>query len=827
MSSFDEVFRTATGHAPHGYQARIARDGLPDVLKAPTGTGKTGVILAWLWRRLYGPDPAGTPRRLIYALPQRSLVDQVSAEARKWLANLGLSQEVALHVVMGGRGETQGDWRDDMHKPAIVVGTVDSLVSKALNRGYGIGKAIFPIDFALTTNGAQWVIDEVQLCPESTATLRQLAGLAARIGTAEPFGLTCMSATVPAGLLETVDNPVTGSSVEILPAERRGELAVRLGAARAIRRMSADAGDYKALAARVRELHRPGTLTLVVANTVPAARDVYKELRGGAIGCTLLHSRFRGIERAGRMAEVVTRPEDRIVVSTQVVEAGIDLSAAVLVTEAAPWPSLVQRAGRCNRTGTTAGAEVWWLPPARPLPYEQEDIDATAAELDQLEGTAVTGEDLLARRVFYTQDQVAVIRRSDFLALFDTSPDLAGNDVDIAPYVRDAEDLDAEVAWASWTAGEDGAPDPEIRSPAAEYRCRVSIGDAVKLAKERAVWRFDQVAGKWTRVTGQQQSRPGAGEVVLVNAADGGYDPETGFDPSARGPVADSPELLTPEEWVQRAAAEAVETAAQEAQGGLADVVAGAEDAYAADTASVAPRKWQSLDEHSEQVRDQAAALVKVLVPGLPAETGQSAVLAGYLHDIGKAHPIWQDALCDLAEDEEKDRIAAGRPWAKSGGRGRALRFAGGVSFRHELASLLLADGPLRGLLEGAPDPDLSLYLVLAHHGKLRVQVRDPGDLAVLPDGEASARKILGLEQGAESQIPSVLGEPPATLTVDLDQFHFGGDRSWTRTVLGLRDKYGPFVLAYLETLVRVADWRASGGKDLPEPTTVKLNPQG
>ena len=95
----------------------------------------------------------------------------------------------------------------------------------------------------MTTNGAQWVIDEIQLCPESTTTLRQLAGLAARIGTAEPFGLTCMSATVPAGLLETVDNPVTGSSVEILPAERRGELAVRLDVARAIRRMSADAGD--------------------------------------------------------------------------------------------------------------------------------------------------------------------------------------------------------------------------------------------------------------------------------------------------------------------------------------------------------------------------------------------------------------------------------------------------------------------------------------------------------------------------------------------------------------------------------------------------------
>ena len=47
---------------------------------------------------------------------------------------------------------------------------------------------------------------------------------------------------------------------------------------------------------------------------------------------------------------------------------------------------------------------------------------------------------------------------------------------------------------------------------------------------------------------------------------------------------------------------------------------------------------------------------------------------------------------------------------------------------------------------------------------------------------------------------------------MDLDQFSLGGDRSWTRTALGLRDRYGPFVLAYLEAVVRIADWRASAG---------------
>ena len=161
---------------------------------------------------------------------------------------------------MGGAGDTQWPWRQDMHRPAIVVGTVDSLVSKALNRGYGIGRGTYPVDFALVTNGAHWVIDEIQLCPESTTTLRQLAAFAVSFGTAEPFGLTCMSATVPESLLRTVDNPVLsdGDVLTISAAERVGELEVRLGARRTVRRLGAQPGDAKAIAAAVAELHRPG-----------------------------------------------------------------------------------------------------------------------------------------------------------------------------------------------------------------------------------------------------------------------------------------------------------------------------------------------------------------------------------------------------------------------------------------------------------------------------------------------------------------------------------------------------------------------------------------
>jgi CRISPR-associated endonuclease/helicase Cas3 len=599
-----------------------------------------------------------------------------------------------------------------------------------------------------------------------------------------------MSATVPRGLLETVDNPDVGDMIEILLEERSGELATRLSAKRAIQRLDAEPGDYRAIAAAARARHRPGTLTLVVLNTVDAARAVYKALHGGPAERTLLHSRFRSLERAELMATVTRYPEDRIVVATQVVEAGVYLSAAVLITEVAPWPSLIQRAGRCNRTGLVNAAELWWVTPAKPQPYEQADINAASAALSELDSCAVTGEDLLGRDVAVAENQVAVLRKSDFTALFDTAPDLNGSDVDISPYVRDAEDLDAQLVWAAWTAeSATGAPPAEARAPGPDFRCRVPVGQVTALARSIPVWRMDQVLGQWTRVTPQARARPG--EVLLVNAADGGYDLVTGFDPAARGPVPGSPSIDL-----------------------HVDPATGTEDPYRSDSSSVAQEDWLRLDQHSEDVRDHAAALLSVIGSVLPAGAARSAVTAGYLHDLGKAHPTWQDALCSLAPEERQAEIAAGRPWAKSG-IDKPLRFEGGVAFRHELASLLILDGPLRDLLAEAPDADLTRYLVLAHHGKLRVQVRDPGDLAVLPAGEASQHKLLGLEEGTTSEIPPLLGQAATQLTISLDQFQLGGERSWTRTALGLRDRYGPFVLAYLETIVRIADWRASAGLEV------------
>ena len=87
---FDQFWQTATGkevEAPFPYQLRLATRAWPDLLKVPTGLGKTAsVVLAWIYKRLQ--DDPETPRRLVYCLPMRTLVEQTAANTHAWLQNI-------------------------------------------------------------------------------------------------------------------------------------------------------------------------------------------------------------------------------------------------------------------------------------------------------------------------------------------------------------------------------------------------------------------------------------------------------------------------------------------------------------------------------------------------------------------------------------------------------------------------------------------------------------------------------------------------------------------------------------------------------------------
>ena len=177
----------------------------------------------------------------------------------------------------------------------------------------------------------------------------------------------------------------------------------------------------------------------------------------------LVHSRFRPADRAREMEKVTgeddAHPDGRIVVATQAVEAGVDISAAVLFTELAPWSSLVQRFGRANRYAELpAGANVHWidlLQPASDGTASDKDAEELARPYETAELQSardrLTGRTDAASAHVPPPDDVEpprrVIRRKDLDDLFDTDPDLTGFDVDVSPYVRDADDTDIRVFW--------------------------------------------------------------------------------------------------------------------------------------------------------------------------------------------------------------------------------------------------------------------------------------------------------------------------------------------------------------------------------------------
>jgi len=373
---FDRFFETATGFAPYAYQRHVALEGFPDLVEAPTAAGKTeAMVVPWLWRVFQGPPEvqAVTPRRLVIALPMRTLVEQTRDRIESILERLDLADEVLVRVLMGGslKKPDLNRWRMSPHQRTIVVGTIDSIVSRGLNRGYGATRGAYPIDFALVTNGAQLVVDEVQLGVQATTTLRQLRAFQRVWGTAEPVGLTCMSATVLPEAIDVVDNPYDPATTTVIRLTDEDEhnvaLAKRLRAIRIVEELPGT-GSSASIADSAMETHVPATLTLVMVNTVKRAVEIYQALkkRKPSADLRLIHSRFRGVERAVIVDAIRAQEHSgggQIVVSTQSLEAGVDLDARTLITEAAPWSSLVQRAGRCNRTGDQPSARLRWFTP--------------------------------------------------------------------------------------------------------------------------------------------------------------------------------------------------------------------------------------------------------------------------------------------------------------------------------------------------------------------------------------------------------------------------------------------------------------------------------
>ena len=789
MLDYEGMFRAATGRGPFPYQVRLAHEPLPHLLRVPTGAGKTAAaVLGWLYRRRFHPDETvrrETPRRLVYCLPMRVLVEQTVDAVGRWLANLDLRQEIGVYQLMGGAVEK--DWVRWPERDAVLVGTMDMLLSRALNRGFAASRFRWPMEFGLLNNDCLWVLDEVQLMGNGLAASAQLAGLRQAFGTAAPCPSLWMSATADASWLETVDHPGPFTTQELTEADRsNGELALRLKARKDLRKLPVR--DWPADGATaVLELHRPRTLTLVVCNTVERARVLFDRLRaaGPAADLRLLHSRFRPPDRQRAVRAAFCSPTPnagRIVVATQVVEAGVDVSAATLVTELAPWASIVQRLGRCNRFAEHPDAVVRWvdLSSKEVLPYEDRELNEARGRLEELEGESVSPLRLEAMAPGRPPRATHVVRRMDVLDLFDTEPDLAGNDVDVSRFIRDdADDVDIQLLWRRWEGDE---PPADCPRPTRDELCGVPVGEVRRFVQRRKGRQFvwDQLDRRWRQLE-PDELRPGV--VLLLPADVGGYHPDLGWDPSTEGPV---PPLVN---LVREA----------EAEEGLGD-----------DPPEETAGTWVSLEEHVCHVAERLRCLLAGLGRHFQPWEWQALEVAALWHNLGKAHPVFQEALLASASAPQP---RPGVLWAKApmtpGARPRYER----PNFRHELASALavLAAPQTAHGLEGA-SLDLVAYLVAAHHGKVRMVIRSlPGEKR--PDNP-ERRFARGVWDGDQLGPVAFDGLSVPLITLDLSLMEAGrgpdGRPSWAERTLRLRDRVGPFRLAFLETVLRAADWGAS-----------------
>lgn len=809
---FEEFFCKATGNpSPYDYQRRLAEGACESrLISVPTGLGKTAAVtLAWLWNRV-DQGSGQWPRRLVYCLPMRTLVEQTHSECRKWLENHGLlwngeeshSGKVGLHLLMGG--EEAGEWDVYPEENAILIGTQDMLLSRALNRGYGMSRYRWPMHFGLLNNDSLWVMDETQLMGPGLWTSGQLDWMRNhRFGVLKPCVTWWMSATNSPVFLDTPDRRKQQlDTPAVIEVGSDPNALARLNPTRPLsfwkgpeakakaKKKDPPSPEYdEALAAAIRAEHSPGTLSLVVCNSVKAAQQLFRQL--GDENAVLLTSRFRRSDRNEHTKRLLAFEEQRkahnkgsgddtlpnspglICVSTQVVEAGVDISARRLWLEAAPWPSVLQRVGRLNRDGRADGkanVSVFQWPEevkkgkAQQVgPYEAKDIEASLKLLTKLAAIYESQPKLGAKGAMdqLRESSAAAMdaalkpkdepfpRAMDVHGLFSTEPDLFGGFTDVSPWVRgDDKNADVTVFWREFDAKKGPGRTHELIGPAfdATEGCAVAIHRFREFIGEKGralVW--DERAERW-QSTWASEICPGM--VVMLPRTAGGYSKSIGWTCTACDKLDQVP-LPGP-----------------------------FSDSYDDDAATFEKGEWVTLETHLADAKAAATSITNALHLDAPIQT--AIITAAEWHDIGKAHPVWQNALPRAGEQhqqlwakasyvfvlegknsaafrESTQRIieSAGikvkflRPeasrddvprqlWTVTKKIGEKLRSEiesqakgnlvgwmqrfrpqkDGTFIRHEAASALAA---WSHYFAGSPEwPGLTLFLIACHHGKVR-----------------------------------------------------------------------------------------------------------
>lgn len=392
-----ELLQTLMRRTPFPWQRKLLKRFLagspPAAIDVPTGLGKTMTMAIWLVARAAG---AGVPRRLVYVVDRRAVVDQATAEAEILAQFLGTSCESADETVRDmrrglGLPEGQGlpvstlrgqfvgnrHWLVNPALPAIVVGTVDMIGSRLLFEGYGVSRRMRPVHAGLLGADAMVVLDEAHLVPPFEALLADVARPdGCRSGHELPvelpkFHLLPLSAT----------GRHRGDDVLTLDADDENDARVRArlhGARKPLRieEHGVDADLVELLADRAWSLRTQDSSAprvLIFCDQRKAAQRVAEELAKRAKAARLNEQLVRLLVGARRVRERQNLVGDPIyrrfledptepanvpafLVATSAGEVGVDLDADAMVCDLAAWERMVQRFGRVNRRPLGSGA---------------------------------------------------------------------------------------------------------------------------------------------------------------------------------------------------------------------------------------------------------------------------------------------------------------------------------------------------------------------------------------------------------------------------------------------------------------------------------------
>lgn len=400
------------------YQKRVLKAlmrGKNVILLAPTGTGKTNAATLPFFHNKAGKHGA-LPEKALYVVPMRVLATQFLITCKKlYKEELNpdrFRETEAIYQRLGHESisiQTGESPEDPQFESMITACTIDQVLSSALGVPYSLDKRKANINVGAIAS-SYLILDEPHLYPVgedrksykgALTTCLELLRLLKDVNR-----FIFMSATLSSDLVKRLSVMLDAEVIELDDAELE---ALNKGRSRVFKR-SPEAMS----AAQILRYHtqRQRHCSLVVCNTVRRAQELYAQLAEANaqnqldIKLRLLHSRFsdedrkqQGEELSGLLGkeqwdgDTYKGEKDVIVVATQVVEVGLDISVHTLHSENAPANSLIQRAGRCARFERQQGQVIVYdLPrneegqPASTLPYPAALCQSTWDALAQFDG---------------------------------------------------------------------------------------------------------------------------------------------------------------------------------------------------------------------------------------------------------------------------------------------------------------------------------------------------------------------------------------------------------------------------------------------------------